>query len=89
MTAKTFTNAGGGSWETGTNWNPTGIPMATDDVTIDTSVLGTYTVTIGATEDPDSVTLSNALATLLINAAGAFNTMRWRERRAPHRGRRA
>jgi hypothetical protein len=73
MTAKTFTNAGGGSWETGANWNPHGVPIATDDATIDTSMPGTFTVTIGATEDPDSVTLSNALATLLINSTGALD----------------
>jgi hypothetical protein len=73
MTAKTFTNTGGGSWETGTNWNPAGVPGTTDDATIDTTVPGIYSVTIGAAEDPDSVTLNDALATLLINSTGALD----------------
>jgi len=73
MTAKTFSEAGGGSWETRTNWTPVGVPATADDATIDTSVLGTYTVTISAAEAPHSVTLSDASATLAIAATGALD----------------
>jgi hypothetical protein len=48
MTAKTFTNTSGGTWDVGTNWTPPGVPAATDDVFINAA--GTYTVTLDATE---------------------------------------
>ena len=69
MTTQTFTNAAGGSWETTANWTPAGNPGAlVNDALI--NVPGTYTVTIAAVEAPNSITLNDALATLLIASTG-------------------
>jgi len=68
MTAKTFTNTAGGTWDTGTNWRPTGGPGGADDAII--NVAGTYTVTIDAADPANTATLSSAGATLLIAASG-------------------
>jgi T5SS/PEP-CTERM-associated repeat protein len=68
MTTKTWGNAAGGSWETGTNWNPSGVPGDADDALINGT--GTYGVTVSAIETPNSVTVSDPGATLTIAAAG-------------------
>ena len=68
MASKSFGNLLGGSWETGANWNPSGVPAVSDDALI--ALAGTYTVTIGAVEAPNSVTLNAATATLSIGTGG-------------------
>ena len=70
MAAKTFTQAGGGSWENTTAWTSSGVPQAGDDALIGTNVAGTYTVTLSAVETPSTVTLNDPTATLLIAAGG-------------------
>ena len=63
-------NTSGGTWtdstDAATNWSDGALPRAIDNVLIDLAGSGPYTVTIpnGATADADSLTLSNANATL-------------------------
>src|SRR5258708_8613614 len=70
MVAKTFSFAGGGRWETGSNWTPTGVPAAADDASITNAVAGTYTVTMSSTEGPNSITINDPTATLSVAATG-------------------
>ncbi len=70
MVAKTFTLAGGGSWETGANWTPTGVPGAADDASLTNALTGTYTVSMSATEGPNSITINDPTATLSVLGTG-------------------
>ena len=60
--------AGSGNFNTATDWNPQGIPGATDDVVIDAA--GTYTVTASTSETVD--TLAVAANAKLVVSAGTF-----------------
>jgi hypothetical protein len=71
MTAKTFTNTAGGTWETGSNWTPAGQPTSTDDAFINQA--GTYTVTLDAPGIVvNTVTLNDPNATLSITGTGVL-----------------
>ena len=60
--------AGSANFNTTTDWNPSGIPGATDDVAIDAA--GTYTVTASTSETVDTLAVA-ANATLVVSA-GTF-----------------
>jgi fibronectin-binding autotransporter adhesin len=63
-------NGGNGSWNTASQWTPSGVPSKDDNVLLDAS--GTYTVTISANNDAaDDLTLSSG-ATLAIARGEAF-----------------
>jgi hypothetical protein len=66
MTKLTWTSGVGGSWQTSSNWNPSQIPGAGDDVSI--SVAGTYTVTDNQTTTVSSLVTSSG-ATLDISGS--------------------
>jgi fibronectin-binding autotransporter adhesin len=60
-----WTNASGGSWDTGTNWSTGSAPTSTDSVCI--TAAGTYTVLVG------NETIS--VANLTVGAAGSTPTL--------------
>src|SRR3954470_11768800 len=71
MVAKTWI-ASSGTWTTGSNWNPSGAPGATDQT--DTAALsasnsGAYTVSANFTGTIAALSVSNANATLSFTAA--------------------
>src|SRR5579872_1636573 len=68
MTAKTFTNTAGGTWDTGTNWTGSTAPGPGDDAFITTP--GTYTVTIDIADSANTATLDDPFATVSITATG-------------------
>ncbi|HEV7719640.1 MAG TPA: DUF4214 domain-containing protein [Iamia sp.] len=63
---KTWTNTAGGSWDLGTNWSGSTIPLPTDHVCITTA--GTYTVTL-----PDGG-LEVTVASLTLGASSGATT---------------
>jgi antigen 43 len=73
MAAKSFTHVGGGNWNVGSNWTPTGEPGAADDVSIGALGGPAFTVTI---TDPgllaNTFTLNNANATFSIASGGGL-----------------
>jgi hypothetical protein len=71
---KTWNNALGGDWTTGTNWTPNGQPQAADDVVI--TLAGVYTVQIlGIPISVNSVTLGGASGTQTLNMVGADSAL--------------
>lgn len=62
-----WNNTSGGGWGTNTNWSPTGVPAAGDNVSV--ALGGTYTVTLGGDRSADNVTLNSANAQ--VNAFGS------------------
>lgn len=57
-----------GNWSDSSNWSPNGVPgtSGADTATIDLTGVGTYTVTLDASQGLNSVTLDSADATLAI-----------------------
>jgi large repetitive protein len=62
----TTSNPKSGSWQTKTNWSPTGVPASTDDVTIAGS--GGYTVSLSANATVNTLTIVNSGAVLTIGS---------------------
>jgi hypothetical protein len=66
MPTKTWANAAGGDWATGTNWGPSsGVPKQNEDVSINLSGTGPYTVTY------DEAANHSIINSLTIDAANA------------------
>src|SRR6516165_8347078 len=61
---RTTSNPNTGNWKTPSNWSPTGVPAAGDDVIIAGS--GSYTVTLSANENCNTLTINNSTAALAI-----------------------
>jgi hypothetical protein len=76
-----WTNTAGGNWNAATNWSPNQVPGSADDAVITAS--GTYTVTLNASSNINSLalggasgqqTLVNSGYTLTLNQASVINT---------------
>src|SRR5262245_39521609 len=68
MATKTWNLSGGGSWSTGGNWSPPGVPTATDDVIIGPTKSNSV-VSIGAPAAANSVKISTSAATLAVGTS--------------------
>ena len=64
MTVINWKTAISGSWTLGSNWDLGAVPGSNDDVII--GVAGAYTVTLTASISVNSITISDAQATLSI-----------------------
>src|SRR5215472_958140 len=65
----TTSNPKSGNWNKSSNWSPSGVPVAGDDVVLGGTGNYTLTLNISATPNLQSLTISDGGATLAIGSA--------------------
>src|SRR5207237_6454854 len=65
----TTSNPKSGNWNRSSNWSPSGVPVAGDDVVLGGTGTYTLTVNISATPNLHSLTINDGSATLAIGSA--------------------
>jgi hypothetical protein len=72
-TTKSWANAAGGNWSTGTNWSPAGAPGPLDTAQI--TLAGTYTVTLDASPTIAALTVGGATGVQTLSATARILTV--------------
>jgi len=70
----TISNPRSGNWNRSSNWSPSGVPVAGDDVVLEGTGAYTLTLNISATLNLDSLTIKDGSATLAIGSATLNST---------------
>src|SRR4051812_42822438 len=65
---KTWVGANNGTWGTGTNWNPSGVPATTDNVVLSNSTNVVMNTTATVASITIASTTNNATTTLTFNS---------------------